>query len=222
MAAKESLKQKAYYAIKDKIIRCEYSPGAMLNEEALREELHVSRTPIRDALSRLEQEGLISILPKKGIVVSSLSMNDINLIFEVRLLYEPYALLKYGPKIKDEVIYKFFHTFSSSTHTFSEEEYYALDDAFHVAIVEAIQNPYLLKTYDWIHNQNLRFRVMTGQFVDLRLERTNQEHLRIVTACLKHDWELAAKEMEAHLLASKNATFDLVLDNKSTEMQYGK
>lgn len=218
MAGKESLKQKAYYAIKEKIIRCDYAPGAMLNEESLREELHVSRTPIRDALSRLEQEGLISILPKKGIEVSGLSINDINLIFEVRLLYEPYALLKYGSKIKDEVVYKYYDTFSSPAHTFSEEEYYALDVAFHVNIVETIQNPYLLKTYDWIHNQNLRFRVLTGQFVDLRLERTNQEHLKIVTACLKHNWELAAKEMEAHLLASKNATFDLVLSNKTGEM----
>ncbi|HBF65733.1 GntR family transcriptional regulator [Anaerotignum propionicum] len=221
MSGKESLKQRAYHAIKEKIISCEYAPGVMLNEETLRDELHVSRTPIRDALSRLEQEGLISILSKKGIVVSGLTINDINFIFEVRLLYEPYAILKYGPKIGDEVIHKFFETFSLPVNTHGEAEYYSLDDAFHVAIVEAIQNPYLLKTYDWIHNQNLRFRVMTGQFVDSRLEKTNEEHLRILIACLKHDWALAAKEMEAHLLASKNATFDLAL-NKNSEMQRGR
>ena len=222
MSAKESLKQKAYYDIKDKIITCAYAPGAMLNEEALREDLHVSRTPIRDALSRLEQEGLISILPKKGIVVSGLSINDINFIFEVRLLYEPYALLHYGPKIKDEVMQTFFESFSIPVYENSEEEYYALDDAFHVAVVEAIQNPYLLKTYDWIHNQNLRFRVMTGEYVTARLEKTNEEHLKIVTACLKHDWALAAKEMEAHLRASKNATFDLALYSKNEDLQKGK
>lgn len=222
MSAKESLKQKAYHAIKEKIVTCEYAPGAMLNEEALREELHVSRTPIRDALSRLEQEGLISILSKKGIEVSGLSMNDINLIFEVRLLYEPYALLNYGSKIKDDVIYKYYDIFSSPVNTFSKDEYFRLDDAFHVNIVEAIQNPYLLRTYDWIHNQNLRFRVMTGQYVDYRLEQTTAEHLKILTACLKHDWELAAKEMETHLLASKNATFDLILNDKSSEIQKRK
>lgn len=219
MAAKESLKQIAYHAIKEKIISCEYAPGAMLNEETLREELNVSRTPIRDALSRLEQEGLISILPKKGVVVSGLSIHDINLIFEVRLLYEPYALLNYGSNMKDEVIYKYFDAFSTPVQNFSKDEYFSLDDTFHVNIVQTIQNPYLLKTYDWIHNQNLRFRVMTGQLVDYRLEQTTQEHLKIVTACLKHDWELAAKEMEAHLLASKNATFDLVLRNKNLEIQ---
>ncbi len=222
MPVKESLKQRAYHEIKEKIITCVYAPGVMLNEEALREELHVSRTPIRDALSRLEQEGLISILPKKGIVVSGLSINDINYIFEVRLLYEPYALLHHGPKMQDEAIQKYFDAFSLPVQAHSEEEYYALDDAFHVAIVDAIQNPYLSKTYNWIHNQNLRFRVMTAQFIKARLEQTNEEHLAIVTACLKHDWSLAAKEMENHLRASKNATFDLALCSRNGDLQKEK
>lgn len=63
---KDSLKLQSYNIIKDKIIRCEYAPNTLINEEALREELGVSRTPIRDALSRLEQEGLIQILPKRA------------------------------------------------------------------------------------------------------------------------------------------------------------
>lgn len=218
MPGKESLKQIAYHAIKNKIITCEYAPGAMLNEEALREELHVSRTPIRDALSRLEQEGLISIHSKKGIEVSGLSMNDINLIFEVRLLYEPYALLHYGGKIKDDVIYKYFETFSTPINLLSKEEYFRLDDDFHSTIVNAIHNPYLLRTYDLIYNQNLRFRVMTGQFVDYRLQKTSEEHMKILTACLKHDWKAAAEAMEVHLLASKSATFDLILNHKGTEL----
>lgn len=222
MSTKESLKLQAYHAIKEKIVTCVYAPGAMLNEETLREELSVSRTPIRDALSRLEQEGLISILPKKGIEVSGLSINDINYIFEVRMLYEPYALLKCGIQIKDDVLLKYFDAFSASVTSFSKEEFFLLDDAFHNAIVEVVQNPYLLRTYDWIHNQNLRFRVMTGQYDDMRLEKTMQEHLNILTSCLKHDWQGAAREMETHLLASKNATFDLILHGKNTGIQKNK
>ena len=57
MPEKKSLKQQAYDEIKRKIVTCEYAPNTLLNEELLREELHVSRTPIRDALSRLEQKG---------------------------------------------------------------------------------------------------------------------------------------------------------------------
>ena len=93
---KKSLKSQAYNNIKEKIISCEYSPGMLLNEEILCETFNVSRTPIRDALSRLEQEGLITIWPKKGIIVSSLSISEVNNLFELRLLLEPYSIQNYG------------------------------------------------------------------------------------------------------------------------------
>ena len=73
---KTNLKTLAYNTIKQKIVTCEYAPGTFLNEEILTDELKISRTPIRDALSRLEQEGLIEIKPKKGITVTALSIKD--------------------------------------------------------------------------------------------------------------------------------------------------
>ena len=85
---KETLKQHAYNIIKDKIINCEYAPSALLNEEMLKEDVQASRTPIRDALGRLEQEGLVTILPKKGIIFQSCTteikspMKSIKIIFE--------------------------------------------------------------------------------------------------------------------------------------------
>lgn len=75
---KETLKQHAYNIIKDKIINCEYAPSALLNEEMLKEDVQASRTPIRDALGRLEQEGLVTILPKKGIMVAPLTIREID------------------------------------------------------------------------------------------------------------------------------------------------
>lgn len=213
MSPKKSLKFHAYNVIKEKIINCEYAPGMLLNEEVLREELQVSRTPIRDALSRLEQEGLISIISKKGIIVSSLSISDINMIFEVRMLCEPYALIQYGSKIDPNTIMDFYNSFSKPAESYSSEDYFALDDAFHASIINAIPNRYLLRTYDCIQNQNLRFRVMTGRVNAKRLKETSAEHLRILAACLKQDWALAAKEMENHLLLSKNSTFDLLISN---------
>ena len=97
--AKLSRKQTAYEYVKEKILSCEYEPGAMMNEQSLCDELVLSRTPVRDALSRLEQEGLVSILPKKGFVVTAMKLGDVNRIYEVRLLLEPYALRRYGHKL---------------------------------------------------------------------------------------------------------------------------
>ena len=63
---------------------------------------NISRTPMRDALGRLEQEGLITILPKKGLMVSGITEEDVHSMFEMRLLVEPYALRTYGSSIPRE------------------------------------------------------------------------------------------------------------------------
>lgn len=219
MPEKKSLKQQAYDEIKRKIVTCEYAPNTLLNEELLREELHVSRTPIRDALSRLEQRGLITILPKKGIMVSSLSINDINMVFEVRMMYEPYALLHYGSRIPYSVLTHSYEQLLSDLDAMSEDwAFFQADDAFHAAVVQAIGNRFLLQTYEWIQDQNLRFRVMTGQTSAPRLEDTSKEHTRILEACLKKDWSEAASAMKDHLINSKNATFDLLFQKKDTRL----
>lgn len=208
---KDSLKLQSYNIIKDKIIRCEYAPNTLINEEALREELGVSRTPIRDALSRLEQEGLIQILPKKGIMVSGLSLSEINAIFEIRLLFEPHALATYGHRLNDEKMLEFYNICSQG-EVLEADEFYRVDDEFHAFIIAATPNRYIQHTYELIQNQNLRFRVMTGQRPDDRLERSNNEHLTIIKACLRKDWMAAAAAMEEHLRQSKNSTFELLLN----------
>ena len=218
MPEKKSLKQQAYDEIKRKIVTCEYAPNTLLNEELLREELHVSRTPIRDALSRLEQKGLITILPKKGIMVSSLSINDINMVFEVRMMYEPYALLHYGSRIPYSVLTHSYELLSDLDAMSEDWAFFQADDAFHAAVVQAIGNRFLLQTYEWIQDQNLRFRVMTGQTSAPRLEDTSKEHTRILEACLKKDWSEAASAMKDHLINSKNATFDLLFQKKDTSL----
>ena len=94
--AKLSLKLQAYQYLKTKILNCEYRPNEFLNEQKLCAEMgNISRTPMRDALGRLEQEGLITILPKKGLMVSGITEEDVHSMFEMRLLVEPYALRTY-------------------------------------------------------------------------------------------------------------------------------
>lgn len=193
-------------------------PTPCLTKNFCGEELHVSRTPIRDALSRLEQKGLITILPKKGIMVSSLSINDINMVFEVRMMYEPYALLHYGSRIPYSVLTHSYELLSDLDAMSEDWAFFQADDAFHAAVVQAIGNRFLLQTYEWIQDQNLRFRVMTGQTSAPRLEDTSKEHTRILEACLKKDWSEAASAMKDHLINSKNATFDLLFQKKDTRL----
>ena len=73
METKESLKEFAYRLLRKQITDCTILPGTLLSEKELGEKLGVSRTPIREALNRLEQEQLVSILPKRGVLVSEIT-----------------------------------------------------------------------------------------------------------------------------------------------------
>lgn len=218
--AKTNLKTVAYNTIKEKIVTCEYAPGTFLNEELLTEELKISRTPIRDALGRLEQEGLIEIKAKKGITVTPLSIKDINMIFEIRKLYEPYILKTYGSHLPEEKLNEYFRIFknkNTNSECFQDNNYfYDLDASFHQMIVDTCPNTYLLHSYALTRTQSERFRFMTGNVSNNRLEDTFNEHINIIIPCLQKDWDTAAEKLLLHLEESKKATFQLVFDSSDT------
>ena len=154
---KTSLKLQAYQYLKTKILNCEYRPNEFLNEQKLCAEMgNISRTPMRDALGRLEQEGLITILPKKGLMVSGITEEDVHSMFEMRLLVEPYALRTYGSGIPREQL----ETFAELMHhPDSITDFCESDDEFHELLMSTLPNKYLRSAYDRITGLNTRFRI---------------------------------------------------------------
>jgi len=206
---KIKLKTRAYTTIKDKIISCEYAPGLFLNEELLSTELNISRTPIRDALSRLEQEGLITIKPKVGITVKPLTIKDVTLCFEIRMLYEPHIIRHYGSSLDEDELEKYFKLFSypgAKEKAYTDNEYYQLDTDFHQMIIDICPNHYIKRRYSLIQTQSERFRFMTGNISEDRLKQTFKEHCDIISACLLKTWDKAAEHMLFHLKESKENT----------------
>lgn len=215
---KLSLKQKAYNEIKSKILHCEYMPNSFLNEDLLTEELGVSRTPIRDALSRLEQENLIKIVPKKGFFVTPLSLGEINMAIEARILIEPYVIRTYCGHLSSEVLesmYKSLQTARDCISTNDQHLMFALDDEFHRIILNQCNNHYILQAYNQVHNQNSRLRIISGRHDETRLLKTISEHAKVLDALAIRDLEGAAKAMEEHLLDSKNSSFQAFMKNAS-------
>lgn len=209
----KTLKQHAYIEIRSKILTCEYAPNTYLNEDILCKELNVSRTPIRDALSRLEQENLVKIYPKKGVIVAPLTINEINIIYETRILLEPYILLTYGSRINDN-IEKRMHEIIQNSNKYIDniQKTYELDDEYHRIIIELCENKYLIQCYSNIYAQNLRLRIMSGNHDKERIIATQQEHMAISNAILKRDYKEAAEAMKQHLLISKEAAFKVILE----------
>jgi DNA-binding GntR family transcriptional regulator len=207
----ESLKSKAYHIIRERIANCTYPPASMLKEENLQTELSISRTPIRDALGRLEQERLIIIKPKKGILVSPLDINEINNIFEIRFIFEPYAIKNYGYQVQEKEYLSLYQKFYVAGEV---EESVIQDDTLHKLILDAVPNHYIHQLYQIISVQIQRLRVLTGLSKE-RLETSNKEHMAILEACLKKDWLSASNLMREHLQKSKDSSFTLLLENHS-------
>ena len=213
---KISLKQQAYESIKEKIITCEYPPNLILNEEQLREEIGGSRTPIRDALSRLEQEDLVRILPKKGVMVSPVSIREINMIDEARMLIEPFVVRKYGSRISKERYEYFWNALQKDPMMVQDYgEMYDFDRLMHQEFVENSENEYIINCYDRIYSQVRRLRILSGDCSQQRLVETRDEHSAIVKACIMEDWEEAGRAMEYHLEKSKRASLEAVLSGQS-------
>ena len=88
----QSLTVKAYEALRDAILRNELGPGTLLSENSLAEQLHVSRTPVRAALKRLQEEGFVRIMPRRGVLVRNISAEDIVELYQMREALECYAM----------------------------------------------------------------------------------------------------------------------------------
>ena len=199
-----SLKQIVYEDLKRQIVSCEILPGTLLTEEGLCDRLKASRTPVRDAVSRLEQEQLLTIHPKKGIFVNTVSLANVSELFEARLRIEPYAVHYYGNRIDDSVYAECVAYFSLS-HP-KDQAQYVKDDEFHQMFINASQNRYLAMFYNTVKDQVMRYRVLSA--LGERLLQTNLEHREVASQCLRGNWRQAAQAMREHIENSKIAILD--------------
>lgn len=210
---KITLKTQAYNTIKHNITSCIYTPGSLITEELIQEELPISRTPIREALNRLEQEGLIKIAPKKGILISDISLEMINMIFETRILIEPYTIKTYGNRIPTNTLLDFYNKFEALTKHPEDCCDFDLDDSFHSLFFNASNNDYLLKTHENLASQNQRIRILTRNNNISDIISTSTEHLDIAAACIENDWVGAAEKMSCHLEVARSNSIKLMLVN---------
>lgn len=215
---KGTLKDKAYAIIKNKILNCEYLPGEVLSESRLLEEIKSSRTPIREALNKLEQEKLVCIMPKRGILVNEVTMELVNSIYEARCLVEPYLVEHYGGQIPRSLLLqvkKETEEWAGFTGIDDLKEVEAGFDAhLHQLLLTANNNPYFEEMMTKVSDQNHRLRTLSTVSVKNRDLETKQEHLRIIEFLLEGDVRQAAGEMRIHLENSKQAAIQAMADSR--------
>lgn len=211
---KDSLKEKAYRIIKNKIIRCQYLPGDFLNEKALIEEIGASRTPIREALNKIEQENLVKIIPKRGVVVSEITMKDISQIFQVRECIEPYVVRNSVHFYEEEVLRDFkkkFERLDTSGGYESLVSFYDVDNDFHTYLVSMAHNKFFSQVMESVYVQNQRVRLIMGR-IGYSTDTIKTEHMALIDALLSHDGEKASRIVAKHIENSKAVAFQTFMN----------
>jgi DNA-binding GntR family transcriptional regulator len=194
------LKDKAYEIIRNKIIVCELMPGAVVDQNALMHEIGVSKTPVREAVNALENEGLLVVMPRRGVIVAPISLGDISQIYTVREAVEPLIARLATPAVEKERLQKFLKIFTKERD--NPDSIIQSDFQMHAYFAERTGNRYLIRMMDSVLSQNMRIVVLGARIQD-RLKVSNTEHAKIIERMLDGDAPGAEKAMREHIASAK-------------------
>lgn len=195
------LAERAYAAIKDKLLRLELQPGQFLNEQALCAMLELGRTPVHQAVHRLMLEGLIDIIPRKGLIVRPDSLNELLNLLEARWAMEgniaALAAERATPPQIEEM-QKLLNEGSRLTDQRHRQRFMEIDRAFHALVARAAGNQILADVMRPIHERSARiWRLPVRNPSDLKI--TQVEHEAILQGIVKGDRATATKAMQQHI-----------------------
>lgn len=206
MVVSLSLKTKVYDKLKKMIIQGELEPNSRIDERDLGKTLSVSRTPVREAVTELAQEGWITIIPRRGIFVSSINISEINDIYQIRQTFEPAILELAYKNLKDSDLIEFKKYFSEYLNKKLDKDdeikLDLLDNELHLYILKKSENNYLIKMMENIYNHNVRIRKLTPQSMSRRYAAI-KEHIDLIQLLLDKQLKRAVKLLKKHAEKSK-------------------
>ncbi|MTK07041.1 MAG: GntR family transcriptional regulator [Hungatella sp.] len=217
-SVKEDKFSNAYEYIKNKIILGEYLPLQDISDMELQKELGMSRTPIREAIQRLEKDSFVKIYPRKGTLVGEIDYNLVNAIYEVRLLNEPYIAVECYNRLSKDWLKKMYDSFQSPPEFKDHEEYVKyytrLDDCLHNTVISQSQNSFLKELLNVVADHSNRIRVYCAK-VNLNYTLSIEEHLEILDSMLCNNDADVLENYKMHIKSSWNNAMDLIFPKKS-------
>lgn len=196
-----SQNQHAYELLKEAVTTLAYKPGEYLNTATLMDELALGRTPINHALHRLANEGLVQIIPRKGVMVSPLSIDDALELIQVRVANESLCARLAAARVTPAEVERIRETareFEAAVARRSITEAMNLDRVFHEQIAAASRNQMLSEILKVLHARSQRFWAITLA-AEGHLAEVQQEHAAIIDALGRNDAEAAAKAVQEHV-----------------------
>lgn len=199
--AGQSLKEQAYREIKHKIVALELKPGEVINEAELKRELGLGRTPIREALQRLALEKLVVIVPRRGMFVTEIGLEDLQRLFEVRVELEALAARLAARRGREEHWRRMETVLARLDNNVQEpdnEMLIAIDGKCHEIMYEAADNGFLQDTLSTMYALSLRLWYYSLGRIGGMYGAVG-EHRRILEALRAGDGDRAARLLEEHI-----------------------
>ena len=181
-----SLAEQAYALLEEKLVTLQLSPGELLGEKDLVEQLGIGRTPVREAIQRLSAEGMLQILPRKGLMVTPFRRSDVLQIIEARRVLERLLVVKAAERATPDQR-QAMHILASHLDAAGDdlEVFFRLDHRLDELLEAACQNQYLVKALNAMHAQCRRLWYLHRQ--QLNLPRSAQLHGGLARAVADSD-----------------------------------
>lgn len=202
----QSLSAKIADHLRDQIVRGDIGLGASLAEERLAEQLEVSRTPVREAFSRLEFEGLVSVIPQKGTFVFMPNEKDVRELCDFRYTLEVRAAtlaLSHDPQGLHTQMSNAFQTMRVACETKDMSLYAQADSDFHNAFVEGCDNNYIRQAFSIGSGRVAALRVHLAAFSKGEPDRSFAEHEAMVALCAERDADGIQNILRAHIMRTQ-------------------
>ena len=197
----KDLKNWAYETIKKWILNFDLESGKQVHIESIAAKLGTSRTPIREALVKLESEGLVTAIPRVGFFVTEVTAQDLNKLLELRELLEGYAAEKSVSFFNEEdikLLVKLQKQAVESVEQGNFTKFLEIEVAIHSSIIEHSQNSYLLRIIDSLKDLTYRERLLSVRSIENVRESLN-EHKEIIEALRLRNGKLAGQSMRRHI-----------------------
>ncbi|MDX8029066.1 GntR family transcriptional regulator [Lentzea sp. BCCO 10_0856] len=210
--ATASMTEQAYAVLRDRLVMLEIRPGEPINEDRLRAELGVGRTPIREALKRLEQERLVVAFPRRGTFATDVNISDLSHISEVRRTLEPLASSAAAERATADdrtALTELRSQLETAARPGDNVELLRDDVGVHRAIYRCVHNPFLEDTL--ISYDNLATRIWCVFLPRLSgMAGHVDEHVPLLTAIIEGDAKKAGELASQHVIGFERAIRALI------------
>lgn len=203
-----------YATLREAILSRRFAPGQRINVDELRQQLGVSRTPLKDGLNRLALQGLVRVAPRYGTFVSELRADEMAEISDVRLVLELHAVELGVPRISHQQLQRMREYVGAMKATVTPQDnctdhmaFVGSDHGFHQVILEAAGNSKLVEVYE---NLNVHIQVARVYYMSThkRAQQVCDEHEAILRAYESRDVTAAKAAMTTHLETARRATLE--------------